>query len=90
MISTDTLHVIHPCAAGCSPICCQATTACLACQSRKSGSLKFMTQLLSASIALAPVSDQRVPGHFSRSPYRLQPLSTTPDPICMPWSRNWS
>ncbi len=46
-----------------------------------------MTQPLRAGMALAPLLDRRVPERFSLSPNCLQPLSTTPLPTCMPWSR---
>ncbi len=64
--------------------------ACLARQSRKSGSLPFMTQDLGDITALAPFRDRRVPERFIRSPDMRQPLSTTPLPAWMPRSRHLS
>ena len=73
----------------CSPDCWhQAPTTCFACRSSRSGNLRFMTQLLRASMALVPLFDQRVPRFFSRSPNCLQSrFPTKPDPTWMPWSR---
>jgi len=49
---------------------------------------RYMAQPLSASMALAPLFDQRVPERLGRSPNCRHPPSTTPLPTWMPRSRN--
>jgi len=57
----------------------------------KSTQRLFASAQLIASVAIAPLSVQRLPGRLRRSPTMCRhELSTTPEPICMPRFRQLS
>ena len=69
---------------GCSPSFSVVPRELESPASRGSGSLRSMTHPLGGSMALSPLWDQRVPGHFSRGPNVRHPASDLDAPLAVP------